>query len=53
MRIVRVETKSQPADLLTKGRHTAGEHTHLMSKLGIHDMSREWDTVMYQGEELD
>ncbi len=41
VKVVRVETKDQPADLLTKGRHTAKEQTHLMDKLGVRD-TRQW-----------
>ncbi len=37
VKVVRVETKNQPAELLTKGRHTAKEHTRLMDKLGVYD----------------
>ncbi len=37
VKVVRIKTKDQPADLLTKGRHTAKEHTYLMERLGVHD----------------
>ncbi len=39
VRIERVGTGDQPADLLTKGRHTANEHQHLMTRLGVSDTS--------------
>ncbi len=39
IRIKRVGTGDQAADLLTKGRHTANEHRHLMNRLGVYDTS--------------
>ncbi|MCP4317758.1 MAG: Ty1/Copia family ribonuclease HI [Hyphomicrobiales bacterium] len=38
--VARVGTCDQPADILTKGRHTANEHAHLLENLGVYDTSR-------------
>ncbi len=49
VRVKRIGTNDQPADLLTKGRHTAAEHSHLMRRLGVFDTSLEQDTATDQG----
>ncbi len=35
VKVARVATKDQPADLLTKGSHTGKTHEHLLKKLGV------------------
>ncbi len=40
IRVTRIETKNQPADLLTKGRHSCKEHAHLMGSRGVCDTSQ-------------
>ncbi len=41
VKVVRVGTSNQLADILTKGRHMASEHAHLMENLGVYDTSRD------------
>ncbi len=35
IKVLRVPTEDQPADLLTKGSHTGKVHSHLLEKLGV------------------
>ncbi len=35
VKVLRVPTEDQPADLLTKGSHSSKQHSHLLEKLGI------------------
>ncbi len=35
VKVVRIPTGEQTADLLTKGSHTTKVHSHLMTKLGV------------------
>ncbi len=35
VKVLRMPTKDQPADLLTKGSHSGKQHSHLLEKLGV------------------